>query len=321
LGGIARRVSWIRDNLDGDTDYLLVEAGNTLFKRKHGFTKRDLAKAKLLLDLYQDMDYQAFAIGSYDLGQSKDFILKNFKDNDLKTISANLLYKDKPLFPQYRIIEYNKTKIAIISLTSADINPEISKQGISVTNPEDSLQGLIPILQKKADLILLLSNLGQSKDLELIGKVKAVDLIIGSGKGRVYRRAQQKQNTYLLRVPSKGKVVGKVSIKLNDKNKIEEVNNHFEVLQDSLPVDQKIQAKINRFKNKYRSAASKTKKDPKENPFYQLIKNKNIQRNATNTKAKEAPDLKKMLEAIKRAQESSNTKHSSSESKNKNVQK
>ncbi len=244
MGGIARRISWIRENLHSRNEYLLVEAGNTLFDSKKDFTEKNLAKAKLLMDVYQDLNYQAFAIGAYDLGPSKDFVLNKLQDSNLQTVSANLLYKNKIIFSPYRVIKYGQIKIGITSLTSKDINPELAKQDITVSNPKKCLREIIPELQKKADLIVLLSNLGQNKDMELAEKVKAIDLIIGSGIGRVYTWPYKKNNTYLLRAPSKGKAIGRVYIKFNHHKEIEELQHRFELLQENLPVDQETKEKV-----------------------------------------------------------------------------
>lgn len=305
MGGIARRIRWIRDNLDSRKDYLLIDAGDTLFDSKHEFNQKKLAKAELLLDLYQKMDYQALAIGAYDLGSSADFVLKKLKGSGLKTISANLSYKGKPIFTQYRILNYGQVSIGITSLTSPDINSALSKQGIKVNDPEKCLRELLPVLQKKSDLVILLSNLGQTKDLELAEKIKGIDLVIGSGPGRLYHQARQKNDTYLLRAATKGKVIGRVFLKLNDQNEIQEIHHRFEVLREYLPVDQEIKEKVEGLSNFQKSSTIKDMKDPKDNPFYKLIQNKKNQKNETNAQVEKSSGLKSFLEALKKAQEKS----------------
>lgn len=306
MGGIARRIRWIRDNLHSRSQYLLLDAGNTLFDSKHEVNQKKLAKAELLLDLYQKMDYQALAVGAYDLGSSTDFVLKKLKGSGLKTISANLSYKGKPIFTQYRILNYGQLSIGITSLTSTDISPVLSKQGIKLNDPEKCLGEILPILQKKSDLVILLSNLGQTKDLELAEKIKGIDLVIGSGPGRLYHQAGQKNNTYLLRAASKGKVISRVLIQLNDQNEVQEIQHRFEVLREYLPVDQATKERVEGLSNLNQSSETMNKEESTKNPFRRLIQNKNTQANATNSQVDQSSGLKSFLEALKKAQEKIN---------------
>jgi len=73
---MARRVRWIRENVHNHGSFLLLDAGNFLFSNESAPSETALASARLLLDLYRDMNYTALCVGKTDLAGSIIFLLE-----------------------------------------------------------------------------------------------------------------------------------------------------------------------------------------------------------------------------------------------------
>lgn len=282
---------------------LFLEAGNTLFAKNESVSQKKLEQARLLLDFYKQMNYDCFAIGNTDLNVSVNFLLQELNKRNILGVSSNIKVQKEPIFTPYQIFEFDQTKIAVTCLTSPNAMSS-KKEDVTIEDPEKQLKKLIPVLQKQAEIIVLLSNLGEKEDINLAKGIEGIDVIIGSGRGRVLDQSLYIGGTYLLRPSAKGKTIGKAVLQLNDKGKLKGLENQLIVLAESLPEDKKSLKRITRLRNKYSSTQRPRKQGSTQNPFAEIMERRAMKQKTKEQKAKDTSSAaQEFIRALKGSQQ------------------
>jgi 2',3'-cyclic-nucleotide 2'-phosphodiesterase (5'-nucleotidase family) len=226
---------------------LILDAGDAFFRSPFLANDLDIKKAELLLELYKEMGYAAIGVGANDLAASHGFLKKQAKKKDLTFLSANLFFKGKRPFKAYKIIKLNGVRFAVTALTRPSISEKAIDQGLEVKNPEQVLKNLLPKLRKKADVVIVLSNLGFWKDIKFSQQFDSVDIIIGSGRGRLLLRPYKTKTTHVLRTDQKGKSIGAAQLFLSGK-KLSRLSNQLVTLRETFPTDADVQRRVDAVK-------------------------------------------------------------------------
>lgn len=272
LGGIARRVRWIRENVKKDSPSVLLEAGDSLFKHQREPTEGELAKAGLLLDFYKEMGYAALAVGYRDLAASLSFYKNQINRRGLTALSANLRYKAEPPFAPYQVVQTGRTTLGILALTGPLGGGGIKTEELRVVDPVSRLQELIPEVADKARIIVLLSNQGYGRDRELASRVKEIDIIIGGGSGKPLYKPARIGQTYFLRAHTKGKSIGAAELTIDENGRLESLQNRLILLRENLPEDEKAAERVAKVAGTREATDDAAAQQPAaENPFLKIL--------------------------------------------------
>lgn len=215
-GGIARRMTKLKELRIENPHALLVDAGGfsaggMLDEHSQG-VELDKIRNEINLKALELMAYDALNVGDDEFNFGRDYLFQKMKELRVPFLSANL--KAGNASP-YLLKKIGNTNIAIIGLTNDEA---AAKSGGEVIEEAGSALAKTIFLAKKnkADLILLLSYLGEEKDKELIRKVKGVDIII-SGRSADSQETYEKLDTsYLVRPAWQGRRLGKIDLELEN---------------------------------------------------------------------------------------------------------
>ncbi len=228
--------------MDKSSAPLLLDAGDFLFKLQASPSKDQVAGARLLLDLYREMGYQALCVGTKDLANSLAFLKGEAEARGLRLLSANLYQKGFAVFPPFHIFNVQGLKVGVMGLT-APLNSGLLK-GIDVRNPFEVCSELLPGLRKQVDICIILSNLGYTADRNLARTLNGIDIIIGSGSGGKLSRPVKVGNTYILRGDIKGKTIGRAEITWEGANKRIKLKNYIIKLDERVLPDEKVRDRV-----------------------------------------------------------------------------
>lgn len=215
-GGLGRRMSKIKELRAQNPNVLLVDAGGffaagTLDQHSQG-VELDKLRAEANLQALSVMGYDALNVSDEEFNFGRDYLAQRIKDSKTTFISSNL--KVPGAFP-YIIKKIGKNSIAIIGLA----NPEAKAKsgGLEVEEAQAALNRVIPeIKARDANVIMVLSYLGEEKDRELLRKIKDIDIII-SGRPENSEEAQTKIDSRLLaRASFQGRRLGRIDLELED---------------------------------------------------------------------------------------------------------
>jgi len=205
---------------------LVLDAGDLLFKKfsnpiPENELKMATDKAHLIIGSFNLMGYDALGIGDDDLTLGKELLLEISKKAEFPFLSSNIFDEasEKLLFQPYLIKEINGLRIGIFSLLSPDLflgQSDPRRKGIILRPPVEVAQNMAKELQRKTDLIILLSHLGYQKDVELAQTVTGIHLIVGSHTGINLVYPTVIKNTIILQMPPKGIYAGRLDLTLTN---------------------------------------------------------------------------------------------------------
>ncbi|MBE0584965.1 MAG: hypothetical protein IH612_14560 [Desulfofustis sp.] len=155
--------------------------------------------------VYQQMNFDGVAVGSYDLAAGLDQVLVA-GSRGIPWISANLVDgQGNLLFKPYRSVTIASLTVAVIGLTDPAAGPG---QGYSVISAVEALSELVESLSSNHDLIVLLSNLPHDQTMHLVDQFKGIDLVVGADPKRDRIPAFLANDTLIVQCGNRGMSLG-----------------------------------------------------------------------------------------------------------------
>jgi 2',3'-cyclic-nucleotide 2'-phosphodiesterase (5'-nucleotidase family) len=176
-------------------------------------------KARLIIDCFNLMGYDAVAIGDDDLSLGKNFLLELARKAKFPILSSNLFDEEsnKLLFQPYVIKEMDGLRIGIFSLLAPDTFTSPSdprKKGLIIQDPIETARATVKQLSSQTDFIILLSHLGYPKDIELSQAVLGIHMIVGGHSGVHLSNPPIFKDTIILQTSSKGMYAARLDLTL-----------------------------------------------------------------------------------------------------------
>ncbi|MBL7196488.1 MAG: bifunctional metallophosphatase/5'-nucleotidase [Candidatus Omnitrophica bacterium] len=197
VGGVARRATLIKNIRNEEKNVLVLEAGGSFaggsYDTSSQTTELDKDRTKFYMQSLVKMGYDAFLISSKEFNFGDDFLSEAMSEYKLNYLSANL----EGDFTPYLIKEVGSVKVAIIGITDAEVKTKTQTPYIT---PEKTLSNVIKEIKddKKANLVIVLSYLGEKKSRELINKIEGVDIWVGSNNPFMSASNQNINGTLLI---------------------------------------------------------------------------------------------------------------------------
>jgi len=222
-GGAARRATLIKELRRENPNTLVLDSGGFfaggLMDEYTQNTALDMQRALVSLKAMELMKYDALAIGDDEFNFGREFLEENIMKTNLAFLSCNIsdTGRNPALFRPYIIKEVGGKKIGIIGVTSLLTMQKASASGLKFIEPKIAVKQAVSELKKNnADIIILLSHLGESEDLNLIKDVEGIDiLIVGHSRMKEGLFAKIDQ-TLILRPAWQGRRLGKLTLTLKD---------------------------------------------------------------------------------------------------------
>jgi len=223
-GGVARRLTLIKQLRKNNPDTLLLDSGGFfgggLMDEYTQNTQLDMQRTVVNLKAMELMKYDAVTAGDDEFNFGREFFQENIHKTSLTFLSCNIDPLDKAslkILP-YVVKEISGTKIGLIGVTTLSAMQKAG--GLKFIEPKMAVKQAIEELKRKnADIIVLVSHLGESEDLNLIKDISGIDILI-VGHSRAKEEPVTKiGNTLILRPSWQGRRLGKLSLTVTD-NKI-----------------------------------------------------------------------------------------------------
>lgn len=202
---------------------LLLDTGNLLFRKvpQTEAKRRDaLLRVDLLIESYNEMGYDVVNVGEKDLMMGFKFLNEMSPRAKFSFVSTNLIDKKtgKPAFKPFVVKEVAGLRIGILGLLDDQYNLTLREKdpGLSIAEPLSALKAAMKGLGEYCDLIVLLSQLGESRDKKLAREHRDIDLILGGG-GESKRPVMERINgAAIYRLEPRGGYLGRVEYALAD---------------------------------------------------------------------------------------------------------
>ena len=216
-GGVGRRMTKVKELRKENPNTILVDAGGffaggELDEHSQG-AQPDKTRNEINLKALELMGYDAVSVGDDEFNFGQEYLSAQARKSKIAFLSANL--KLNGLKP-YLIKKVSGLNVALIGLT----NPQAKAKsgGLEVEDPYQALAGtILEVRKNKADLVVVLSYLGEEEDKKLITQIEGVDVVVSA-------RPQDSQEPFskigkgiLVRASWQGRHLGKLNLELENK--------------------------------------------------------------------------------------------------------
>lgn len=130
------------------------------------------------------MGYNAFVPGNHEFNYGQEVLGQRIRDAKFPVLAANVTYKDGSLFTgaSALIQEIGGVKVGIIGLVAEEtpiVTHPKNVEGLVFHEPISVAKMVAQRVRPKVDVLIALSHLGYSKDIELAEAVPELDIIVG----------------------------------------------------------------------------------------------------------------------------------------------
>ncbi len=192
-------------------DALLLDSGDMF----HGTNEANIEEGKGVVEVANLMGYDAMTPGNHDFDFGIARLLKIRSQLNFPILSANIYKEGRPLFEEYKIFQVRGKKIGVFGLTVQDALSYTNSRetyGVTLEDPMKAAERVVPILKKKADVVILISHLGYDADEALVKRVNGIDLILCGHYHALYKKVQRVNNTCLVEAGAYSTHVGVANI-------------------------------------------------------------------------------------------------------------
>jgi 5'-nucleotidase / UDP-sugar diphosphatase len=182
VGGVAKRAIFFKEKRrhQKNMSWVTLDSGDAL----SGTPLSEVFKGYLDVEAMNRLGYDAMCLGVHDFDYGADVLRKRMGEAKFSVLSANVLdaTTGKPLATPYVILERGNMKIAVIGLTTGELDQRVAPQnfaGLRVEDPVDTAKRLIPEIRPQANIIIALTHIGVNEDIRLASEVQDIDVIVG----------------------------------------------------------------------------------------------------------------------------------------------
>ncbi|GAB4521189.1 MAG: bifunctional metallophosphatase/5'-nucleotidase [Anaerolineales bacterium] len=182
LGGYARRATLVQRLRARQPATLLLDAGDFYQGSRYWHAFQGQPDIRLM----NLLGYDAATLGNHDFDGGLELLAARLKEAHFPVLSANFHVPASHflagLWQPWVFLQTGGLRVAVFGLTieSRELYPEaFFAQGGYITPYLETAASLLPRLRAQADVVILLSHLGQLGDEEVAANVPGIDLIIG----------------------------------------------------------------------------------------------------------------------------------------------
>ncbi len=185
MGGLARRATAIAQLREQHEHILLLDSGESLFRGGDSIESENPKLGGLIVAAMNALGYDAMALGGRDLDGPLSTVQARFEEAGFPILSANIEGMDAlPNVQPYLLRRIGGHTVAIVGATSEKAGRRLEAFGLD--GPQDAfsaVSGAVEKARKRADVVLVLSNLEKSEAEALAQEVPGIDAIIGLQRG------------------------------------------------------------------------------------------------------------------------------------------
>jgi len=202
---------------------ILLDAGDLA----QGSPLSDASRGASMVEIMDREGYDATVVGNHDLEWGIKPLQDMASNSSFPFLAANLsdIRSGQPLpgVQPYIIKELNGLKVGIVGVTTPeirDITTSDEVQDLSIASPEEVLKKTIPLMKREgADVIVVLSHNGLSRDKEIAAGVKGIDVIVGGHTHQETEQPLKVGDTVIVQAGSSGAKVGRLDIEIDPSTK------------------------------------------------------------------------------------------------------
>jgi 2',3'-cyclic-nucleotide 2'-phosphodiesterase (5'-nucleotidase family) len=184
---LSRIAGFVAARKKKDPNVLLVDTGDW-------FNKGDLTelntRGEAMAAMMSACRYDALIPGNHDYSFGTKRLAELIDEFSLPVVAANCKWPDgsQPAHaPAYRIFKLDGVTVAIIG-TATPISTQMTDSLLKILPMKQTLSNVVADLEKRTDIIVLLTHIGTPVDEQLARALPGVDIIFGGHDHRAYEK-------------------------------------------------------------------------------------------------------------------------------------
>jgi len=219
-----------------DSGDLLYPAGYNIF----GLAKKDqdltALKAKLFLQTYNLMGYNAFTPGEVDLSWGITELKKMSQKAKFAFLLANLqdVKTKRPVFRSYLINEMGGIRVGLFGLLSSRFSGNLDphdKGAFRLTDPMEAARQVIEELKKKkCKVIIAIAHLDENEQQKLAEAYREAYFVVSGHERGLKREPVEVRNAQILSIGTRGEYLGWMDFFLKKKPDETRLLSHYQIV-------------------------------------------------------------------------------------------
>ncbi|MFH1689295.1 MAG: multiheme c-type cytochrome [Candidatus Eisenbacteria bacterium] len=259
-----------------ETPYILhLDGGSFVTRRSYESQLIDAMNARGLME----MGCAATTIGAFDLFRGGEYLKGLIADHGLPVVSANVYDESTgELFVEpYVIVERAGVKFGITGALDpgADIRTHnsVEQLGVIIGEPMETLPAVLEELNKKADYVILLSQLGLEQSKLLAEEIPGIDFMVLGSEAQYAAEPFEVGSTVVLQSGYKGQRLSDCRLQFDEANVYLGYSGTTLELGDKVPSDAAMALLLKEHKiaiedaTKRRAAANRSAAKPSESLY------------------------------------------------------
>lgn len=207
------------------------------------------------------MGYDAVTLGHRELAIDPKILDDQLAINRTPVVCSNLFFDGAPYGQKYVLLHRGPLTIGVVSAIDptrrASQDPEVGSHW-TFPEAESSLRSVIEEAESSANILILLSQMGLWKTLDLIDQFSQIDVAIVGDEGKTIRNPILYRNSLVIMSGNRGQYVGKLDLILDGDGGILGYQGDLIPLDETIPDDPEIAALVAEFKNRVEELAVDT---------------------------------------------------------------
>jgi 2',3'-cyclic-nucleotide 2'-phosphodiesterase (5'-nucleotidase family) len=216
-GGLGRRATYIESMRERYPNLIILDAGDAM-SLELSYSQKE---ADLTWDAFVMMETDAFTPGEIDFIYGLPYLEKVSEKTGLDMLAANIVDAETgepSLGPPYKIVELEGgLRVGITGVLDDTIRfpGYIDTSPFRVESVRETLERLIPELEREADFLILLSHLGKERSIALAEDFPDLDLVIAGHGKPLIKQLVQKGKT-IVAATGMGQYLGRIELTLDE---------------------------------------------------------------------------------------------------------
>ncbi|MFQ5340406.1 MAG: hypothetical protein ACE5F6_02545 [Anaerolineae bacterium] len=188
---MARRATVIERQRQASRNILVLDAGNCLVGDRDPARR---TKGQTSIEVMNRMGYDAAALGGKDLELEPEVLKQRIAEAGFPLLSANAVdaATGSRLADPFTVITFERHRVGIVGISGPP-----ASDAIQVRDPFHAAEVAVAQLAGDTDIIIVLSNAGETVNQAIASQIPGVDLVIGAA-GKATPRSVQTEGAMLV---------------------------------------------------------------------------------------------------------------------------
>jgi len=188
VGGMEAASHYLNEIRAREKNVLVIEKGDLLTGTLAAEIEYKGVVGGAMIEFLNRLGYDIWCLGNHDFDKGQPNALGLTKLAQFPTVMANIVYKKSgKLFwkKPYRILKIGRLKVGIIAVMEENFLVEVQKEnveGLDVLPVITTLKSYIPRLDKKTDLIVVLSHGWFEQGVQIAESVPGIDIVLAAAE-------------------------------------------------------------------------------------------------------------------------------------------